>query len=284
MFSLLLAASAATECSNTDLRRSASRWSIAEGCTSLNLSKSKLGAAEMALLAKALADHPQLTTLKLERNSLGAAGAKSLAEALRTSRLAAVHLAFNSLGDEGAAALAAALPEAKALASLSIDRNEVGPRGAKALADALPRSAALRELDLVELGGQRRRARARRGAAQLGAHLARARLELGVGLGAGGGRQHAEQAAGAPRVGARARAVGGGVRAARLAPAAARRRALGPREGRARPPRRHARHVPLELGGARPRQLRRAREAPDARLVERELLAALYAEHERQKA
>merc|ERR1739841_408539 len=100
MFSLVLAASAATECSTTDLRRSASRWSIAEGCTSLNLSKSKRGAAEMALLAKALADHPQLTTLKLERNSLGAAGAKTLAEALRTSRLAAVHLAFNSLGDE----------------------------------------------------------------------------------------------------------------------------------------------------------------------------------------
>ena len=50
MFSLLLAASsAATECSNTDLRRSASRWSIAEGCTSLNLSKSKLGTAEMEI-------------------------------------------------------------------------------------------------------------------------------------------------------------------------------------------------------------------------------------------
>ena len=65
MFSLLLAASAAAECSNTDLRRSASRWSIAEGCTTLNLSKSKLGAAEMALLAKALAEAPNLTTLKL---------------------------------------------------------------------------------------------------------------------------------------------------------------------------------------------------------------------------
>ena len=44
----------------------------------------------MALLAKALADHPQLTTLKLERNALGAVGARALAEALRTSRLATV--------------------------------------------------------------------------------------------------------------------------------------------------------------------------------------------------
>ena len=285
MFSLLLAASAATECSNTDLRRSASRWSIAEGCTSLNLSKSKLGAAEMALLAKALADHPQLTTLKLERNSLGAAGAKTLAEALRTSRLATVHLAFNSLGDEGAAALAAALPEAKALASLSIDRNEVGPRGAKALADALPRSAALRELDLSWnwVGSV--------GAHALAAALPNSGLTSLV-LDWNSASDSAQAAVATmlskpPALRASERALeqwaaASGLRASHLQLLAAalsvhEKGALDRLVGTLR-------HVPLSLEALAHDNFGGLAKPPDARLVERELLAALYAEHERQKA
>ena len=147
----------------------------------------RLGAAEMALpMAKALADHPQLTTLKLERNALGHRARGRWRTLIRSSK----EMSGKTARRRGARAALAAAAGGEG-ARIAVDRPERGraARREGAPADALPRSAALRELDLSWNWVGSVGAHGCRGAAQLGAHLARARLELGVGLGAGGGRR-----------------------------------------------------------------------------------------------
>lgn len=78
-------------------------------------------------VVRALAQHPNLTTLNLDNNNIGPDGARVLAA---STTLRTLYLYNNNIGSEGAIALS----RNTSLTSLGLGFNNIGPEGAKALA------------------------------------------------------------------------------------------------------------------------------------------------------
>ena len=160
-----------------DLELVLQRGQYSDDKSSLNLSRARLAAGDVATLAIWLKDNAVLTELQLGANEIRDKGAKALASALRVNAvltsldvgvnkigptgataiadalrvnevLTTLNLWFNNVGNEGALALASALRVNGVLTSLDLGRNQIGDEGAKAIGKALAVNGVLTELRL----------------------------------------------------------------------------------------------------------------------------------------
>uniref|UniRef100_A0A7S1IA12 Uncharacterized protein n=1 Tax=Eutreptiella gymnastica TaxID=73025 RepID=A0A7S1IA12_9EUGL len=100
------------------------------------------------LFAKALDEHPFITSLDLTDNEIGPAGAAALAQSLANNNsLTALRLFGNQIGIEGTAYLCSALENNKKLMSLDVASNQIGDKGALCLAKMLQTNRTLRKID-----------------------------------------------------------------------------------------------------------------------------------------
>ncbi|KAL3911361.1 MAG: hypothetical protein SGPRY_008725 [Prymnesium sp.] len=136
-----------------------------QSLAAIDLRGNWLGPFGAALLSKALASHPTLTTLSIASCRVGDYGVLSLVKELLSSApavLAQVDLSHNSISDVGARELSVLLERetVPSLSHLDLSWNGIGPRGARYLGAALASNGHLRSLDLNWNGLMDRGARA----------------------------------------------------------------------------------------------------------------------------
>jgi Ran GTPase-activating protein (RanGAP) involved in mRNA processing and transport len=116
--------------------------------TKLDVSDNGIDELGGVALAALLAGCDQLRFVDLSWNSIRLAGADAVTDALRTSKVVRLNLAWNGLGDRGARSLASALADNAELQFLDISKNNLREEAAEHIAGALRSNQTLRSLHL----------------------------------------------------------------------------------------------------------------------------------------
>lgn len=116
---------------------------------SLQMTQCELDDDFGALLVETLQCHAKLEQVNLSANALTSATARVLADALRSSRLLKLNLAYNLIDDEGASSIMEALAKNPHLTSLTLSENRFMTTGIwTALGDALRANSTLTHFTL----------------------------------------------------------------------------------------------------------------------------------------
>ncbi len=115
----------------------------------VDLSKRKIGDAQIPYLSESLKKNNTLISLNLKINKIGPIGAQALSESLIINNtLIELNLCHNKLGDLGTQYLSEALKKNQTLRSFNLTYNELSDVGAYYLSKALKKNISLTNLDL----------------------------------------------------------------------------------------------------------------------------------------